>query len=463
MTNCKTREQRHVHREVDMARQWLRAGLWGAAIGLLATAGLAWLAVPAKAQRSSTVATCGTFPGAVPAVGTAGIVALDQNGNTCVAGSISTSIAGFAPAGTFATLTASGSSASVALPAGAVVIFQNTGTTAVSCTLGVGSATALVNENIIQPGSWAAYTVGSNTFGACIDQTGSASNVVVLSGGTGIPTGAGGGSSGGGGAVTVADGADVAQGTTTDAACATDNGTCTEIQLLKRANQRLTTVNTTLGSPLQAGGSVSVSNANANGSATSANSSPVVIASDQVAVATKAASGALASGAVVDITNMSATTAGSAPTKAIYSGCRGQNTEATAVTNGQITPVACDLTSKVIMIPYANPENFVSGTTAAMTGTTSTSLVASPGGSLRNYITHISCVNSHASVGTFVTVQDGSGGTALMTLAAGSVYGGESVGLPVPLRQPTAATALFVANVTTGANVICNAIGYKGL
>lgn len=45
----------------------------------------------------------------------------------------------------------------------------------------------------------------------------------------------------GGGAATIADGADVTQGTTTDAACATDNGTCTEIALLKRANQRLTT------------------------------------------------------------------------------------------------------------------------------------------------------------------------------------------------------------------------------
>ncbi len=41
-----------------------------------------------------------------------------------------------------------------------------------------------------------------------------------------------------------------------------------------------------------------MTNTNANGSATSANSSPVVIASDQVAVAVKAASGAIASGAI---------------------------------------------------------------------------------------------------------------------------------------------------------------------
>lgn len=65
--------------------------------------------------------------------------------------------------------------------------------------------------------------------------------------------------SSGGGAATIADGADVAQGSTTDAACATDNGTCTDIALTKRTNQRLTTVNTTLGTPMQAtGGTVGI-------------------------------------------------------------------------------------------------------------------------------------------------------------------------------------------------------------
>ena len=111
----------------------------------------------------------------------------------------------------------------------------------------------------------------------------------------------------------------------------------------------------------------------------------------------------------------------------------------------------------------ASQANAVSGTTAAMTGTTSTSLIASPGGSLHNYILNITCVNSHATVGTFVTVQDGSGGTALYTLAAASVFGGSSISFAYPgLRQPTAATALYVADVTTGANVICSASGYKG-
>jgi hypothetical protein len=181
---------------------------------LIATAfWLAWLLSPLAAQVPGSgdlllrvVTTCGTLPAAYTA-GQDRFAVMDINGNFCTAASVSASIAGFAPGAAFANLTATGSSADVALPAGTVVLFQNTGTTAVSCTLSIGAGTAVANENIIQPASWLAFTVGSNTHGSCIDQTGSVSNVVVLTGGSGIPTGSGGGSGGGGGAITAASGA----------------------------------------------------------------------------------------------------------------------------------------------------------------------------------------------------------------------------------------------------------------
>lgn len=113
---------------------------------------------------------------------------------------VSASITGFEPGASYASLTASGSSASVALPTGESVVAFNVGTTAVSCTLSVGAGTAVANRNIIQPNSWMGFAVGTNTHFQCIDQTGSASNLVVLSGGSGLPSGAGGGASGGGGA-----------------------------------------------------------------------------------------------------------------------------------------------------------------------------------------------------------------------------------------------------------------------
>lgn len=140
--------------------------------------------------------------------------------------------------------------------------------------------------------------------------------------------------------------------------------------------------------------------------------------------------------------------------------------------SAEITPVAAndrvnaafDLVGKQIVLPYANPENFVSGAiTTAMTSTTSTSLIAAPAAGLRNYITTIICSNAHATVGTDIIIQDGSGGTTLLTIPAAAVYGGAVVNLPVPLRQPTTATALFCANVTTGASTKVSAVGYKGV
>lgn len=144
-------------------------------------------------------------------------------------------------------------------------------------------------------------------------------------------------------------------------------------------------------------------------------------------------------------------------------GGRATNAEPTAVASGDRAQFITDLVGKLITLPYANPENFVSGAiTTAMTSTTSTSLVAAPGAGLRNYITTIIVSNAHATVGTDVVIQDGSGGTTLMTIPAAAVYGGAVINLPVPLRQPTTNTALFCANVTTGASTKVSAVGYKG-
>lgn len=144
-------------------------------------------------------------------------------------------------------------------------------------------------------------------------------------------------------------------------------------------------------------------------------------------------------------------------------GGRASSAEITAVTTGDRTDFITDLVGKQVVLPYANNENFVSGAiTTAMTATTSTSLVAAPAAGLRNYITTIIVSNSHATVGTDVIIQDGSGGTTLMTIPAAALYGGAVINLPVPLRQPTTATAIYCANVTTGASTKVSAVGYKG-
>jgi len=139
------------------------------------------------------------------------------------------------------------------------------------------------------------------------------------------------------------------------------------------------------------------------------------------------------------------------------------SSEPAAVANADVARLLTDLVGKLIVLPYANPENFVSGAiTSAMTGTTSTSLVGAPGAGLRNYITTFIVSNAHATVGTDVVIQDGNGGTTLLTIPAAAVYGGAVITLPTPLRQPTTNTALYCANVTTGASTKVSAVGYKG-
>lgn len=145
-------------------------------------------------------------------------------------------------------------------------------------------------------------------------------------------------------------------------------------------------------------------------------------------------------------------------------GAQAVSSENAAVTTARQVQLVADLVGKLIVLPYANPENFVSGAiTSAMSGTTSTSLIASPGGSLRNYITQVTVSNAHATVGTDLILQDGNGGTTLYTIPAAAAYGGATISFPTPLRQPTVATALYIANVTTGASTKASASGYKGL
>lgn len=129
-----------------------------------------------------------------------------------------------------------------------------------------------------------------------------------------------------------------------------------------------------------------------------------------------------------------------------------------------------DLVGKLIVLPYANPENFVSGAiTAAMTGTTTTSLLAAPAAGLRNYITQITTSNGSTTVPTDIIIQDGSGGTTLYVLpcpigtGTGSGTSGGTFVFPTPLRQPTTGTAIYCANVTTGSSTKVSASGYKGV
>lgn len=108
-------------------------------------------------------------------------------------------------------------------------------------------------------------------------------------------------------------------------------------------------------------------------------------------------------------------------------------------------------------------------TASAMTGTTSTQVIAAVAGQFL-YITSCTVTNGHASVGTDMILQDGSGGTTLIPLPAptsGSATGVSGGAFawpwPTPLKVPTRGGALFVANVTTGSSTKIGCSGFSSV
>jgi hypothetical protein len=296
-----------------------------------------------------------------------------------VAGTFSATLAGFTPNGNYGTLTATGSSSSsTALPSGVTVRITNTGTTAVSCTLNTGSATGARNNIIIEPGSSAYRVPGTYANIACIDQGGSdsTSNVVVLEGGSGLANDSGGGGgSGSGGTVNVAQfgGTNVVTGTGVGGS----------------GIPRVT---------VSSDSSLSVTNINSNGQKTMANSSPIVIASDQSAVPVQPFAPNSQYGTPLSVSSTTAQTV--------------------LPTNGGVVVLSSPSSSTVTA--YCNL-----GTSSAVTATTS-DMPISPGGSIGLAVgtnTNVACITASGTA-TINTA----GGSGLFTGAGGGGGGGGSGG-----------------------------------
>lgn len=470
---------------------------------------LCLLALPAWAQSAPVLLPAGCGTGNI----TSGIpyTTVNSTGQFCITGTFAATLGGFAPASQGTPVAATTGGNTQTLPAGAVVVATNVGATnAAYCKLGASADTG--SQYIAPNGGWFSFTVGAATQLTCVTST--STTTVNTVGGAGLATGTGGGSGGGGGggAITAASGSyasgalssgsvasgafasgSVSSGAVASGAFASGSlsaGAAVDLLTMRgtkapgtaAANSLLTAgIYTAAGITLTDGqqaafqfdsaGNVKVVGIGvAQASTTSGQTLSLVGAAAATSVPTTTngntyplSMDTLGGLRTSTLNNGVGATAAAVPANAVSEGCRAQSAEASAATTGNLTAAACDLVGKQIVLPYANPENIVSGVTAAMTGTTPTSLLPSPGGSLRNYGTLIYCVNSHATVSTFVNVTDGSGGTVLWSIYAGAAGGGAGPQYITPLRQPTTATALFVVNVTTGANVVCNASGYKGL
>lgn len=140
-------------------------------------------------------------------------------------------------------------------------------------------------------------------------------------------------------------------------------------------------------------------------------------------------------------------------------GGRALSADYTAVATGDTADLITDLNGKLVVMPYSIPENFTYGVTSAITGTAATEVIAAQAAGVRNYITSLTVVNSHATVGTVVEIRDGTT-TVIHRGYAAPAGGGYTVNFPTPLRG-TAATAVNAYNITTGSNTYVSASGYK--
>ena len=163
-------------------------------LGAAGAAGLLF-GVPAGAQTYQD--SGGTYlRGVVPIQPGVGPLFTNSNPGK-ISGSFSASLSGFQPTPAYSQLSVGATSSRVALPSGSVIIVYNTGASAAFVTLGGSTASATVGNDVVPAGGWMAFTVGPNTFLAAIETAGTTS--LNISGGSGLPTGAGGSGGGGGG------------------------------------------------------------------------------------------------------------------------------------------------------------------------------------------------------------------------------------------------------------------------
>ncbi|WP_191082742.1 hypothetical protein [Roseococcus microcysteis] len=149
-------------------------------------------------------------------------------------------------------------------------------------------------------------------------------------------------------------------------------------------------------------------------------------------------------------------TAGAVPVLA----ATGYSANPTAVTTARGVDLLATLIGALVTKPYAIPEADWQAAAAAggIINTTDVVLRAAAAAGIRNYVTSIDVRNAHATVATEVVIKDGATVIWRQLLPAAMAAPVE-ITFPTPLRG-TAATAVNVACLTTGAQVYVNAQGY---
>lgn len=169
----------------------------------------------------------------------------------------------------------------------------------------------------------------------------------------------------------------------------------------------------------------------------------------------------------LDSTNDSITAVGAAADDAAISGnpvrvgARAVSALPAAVVNGDTADLITDLQRRALTLPYANPENQIGGN-CTLTDNNATQVIAAQAAGVRSYMTTLVVTNSHATVGTTVTIQDDAGSPKVLfgPQYAAPNGGGFAITFPVPPCTGAAQKLQAVAG-TTGSNVYVSVVGFK--
>ena len=144
----------------------------------------------------------------------------------------------------------------------------------------------------------------------------------------------------------------------------------------------------------------------------------------------------------------------------LLSGARASTTEPTAVDTGDAVALASDVNGRLIVRNHANQENAVSAISAVVVNDTVTTILAAQGGGVKVFVTDIMVTCGHATVGTYVTIQD-EDDNAIWKGYAAALGGGFAVKLDPPI-EVAANKIIELKCTTTGSSIVACVNGYTG-
>lgn len=131
----------------------------------------------------------------------------------------------------------------------------------------------------------------------------------------------------------------------------------------------------------------------------------------------------------------------------------------TLVAENDRTDLYCDVDGVAIQKLYCPLNNILSERVTITSGTSTALSTFGATANVRNHITTIIVYND-TTTNDFVDIRDGTAGSVLATIPL-PAKGGAVVNFPIPLRQPTANTALAYDVNTGGSTIYLTFVGFK--